>query len=324
MAKSLEGFYQESGRGGRDGKPSLSILYYSKDDASRFAYLVKLNAERAAKKKGNRMTQKVDHSLVELEKMTDYCTQPICKRKFVLEHFGEKIDAGAVCNKTCDYCQNPQKVGREIQAAECMSAVANSHRLMHHAKKKGQEPKKFHHNPLDDEESLGDHRGSDDFFGRDEGLLGITNYTGDDIVASGPKKGFVKASSVLNKFDTMECQQGKKGGFVNFKSKTFEEQSQEEADGKKHRAINIPEHLRKGAPDPLAGHKKASKSKAPELKSSSSYASEAEKLKAELEELKKQREAALAKMGGSLKSLSSRSSYKPLPPPSLLFKKRRY
>lgn len=44
MAKSLEGFYQESGRGGRDGKQSLSILYYSKDDASKFAFLVKKNA----------------------------------------------------------------------------------------------------------------------------------------------------------------------------------------------------------------------------------------------------------------------------------------
>ena len=43
MAKSLDGFYQESGRGGRDGKQAASICYYSKDDADKFAFLVKIN-----------------------------------------------------------------------------------------------------------------------------------------------------------------------------------------------------------------------------------------------------------------------------------------
>ena len=69
----------------RDGKPALSILYYSKDDASKFAFLAKMNAERAAKKKGklNGFTsQKADHSLLELEGMVNYCTMPMCKRKY--------------------------------------------------------------------------------------------------------------------------------------------------------------------------------------------------------------------------------------------------
>mmetsp|Transcript_2221 Transcript_2221/g.4217 ORF Transcript_2221/g.4217 Transcript_2221/m.4217 type:complete len:988 (-) Transcript_2221:221-3184(-) len=323
MAKSLEGFYQESGRGGRDGKPALSILYYSKDDASKFAYLVKMNAERAAKKKGNQngfASQKVDHSLVELEGMVNYCIKPMCKRKYVLEHFGEKIDANAVCRKTCDYCISPQKVEREIQASECMSAVVNSHRLMHAGRKTQNEVKKYHHNPLADEESLEGDYGSDDFLGRDEGLLGITE---EDETVSDPKKAFVKASSVLKKYETKELGQGKMGGFVNFKSRTFDEPSQEDLDAKRNRAVSIPQHLRSGMPDPLAAHKKASVDKAAGLKSSSSQASESERLAAELAELDKQRAAMLAKMGGSRNALSSRSASKFSPPPSLTFKRRR-
>jgi hypothetical protein len=40
LPKTLEGFYQESGRAGRDGKKSVSVLYYSRDDASRLRFLV--------------------------------------------------------------------------------------------------------------------------------------------------------------------------------------------------------------------------------------------------------------------------------------------
>lgn len=317
MAKTLDGFYQESGRGGRDGKPSVSVLYYSKDDAEKFAYLIKMNAEREAKKKGKHGSQQIDHSLVELEGMVSYCTKPICKRLFVLAHFGEKIDAQEVCAKTCDYCRDPERVERDIRASECMSTVVNSHKMMHNAGKR--EAKKYHHNPLADEESVEGDYGTDDFFGSDDGHLGITGRLREDEMPSNsmPKTGFVKASSVLSKYETLECQQGKKNGFVNFKTRTFDEPTQEDMDAKRNRVINVPQHMRRGLPDPLAAQKKAPEKE----KSSTAYASEADKLKAELEELQKQKAAMLAKMGGSVKGLSSRSS-KPLPAPSLSFKKR--
>lgn len=310
MAKSLDGFYQESGRGGRDGKPAISVLYYSKEDAEKFSWLLKMNAEKAAKKKGkNTSSQAVDHSIVELEGMVNYCTQPKCKRKFVLDHFGEQIDASVVCNKTCDFCINPKKVERDIQAAECMSSVVNSHRLISAGNKHRNEGKKYHHNPLDDEESLDDNAygSEDDFFGGDSGL-GITDCArADEMPAPLPKKGgggFVKASSVLNKYEKLECQGqgGKANGFINFKKRTFDEPTQDDIDAKKKRAtVNVPEHLRRNLPDPFAAFKKAGKEKKV-AKSSSTYASESERMKAELEELKKQRAEALAKMSSSSKS----------------------
>lgn len=134
-------------------------------------------------------------------------------------------------------------------------------------------------------------------------------------------KGFVKASAVLSKYEAKELEQGKKGGFVNFKTRTFDEPTQEDLEAKRYRAVSVPQHLRKSIPDPLAQHNKMPKEEG--LKKSSSYASEAERLQAELAELAKQKAAALAKMGGSLKSLSSRQTSKPIAPPPLTFKRRR-
>ena len=327
MAKSLDGFYQESGRGGRDGKPSTSILYYSKDDASKFAYLLKLNAERDAKKKGVRQSsQKMDQSLVELEMMVNYCVTPTCKRKYVLAHYGEVVDA-SICNKTCDYCIDPTKVERDIQASNCMSAVVNSHVLMRAGRANDtKEGKKYHHDPTADDESLIDDYGlDDDYFGYDDnydGLGGISEYAGDDNLTSSSaatikQMGFAKASSVLSKYETLECQEGKKGGFVKYKTKSLDNPREEEVGTKIYRAVTIPEHMRSGMPDPLAAHaKKSSSSLSVVGGSSSSYACESDRLKAELEELRRQRETALS-------NIPQRNSSQTLPTPSLSFKKWR-
>jgi RecQ family ATP-dependent DNA helicase len=310
MAKSLDGFYQESGRGGRDGKSSTSILYYSKDDASKFAYLLKMNAERDAKKKGVRQSssQKVDQSLVELEMMVNYCVTPTCKRKYILAHYGEVIVA-SICNKTCDYCIDPSKVERDIQASNCMSAVVNSHHLMRASRANDtNESKKYHHDPTADDESLIDDYGlEDDYFGYDDdydGLGGISEYVGDDNLTSSSaaattkQMGFAKASSVLSKYETLECQEGKKGGFIKYKKKTLDNPREEDSDDTKiYRAVTIPEHLRSSLPDPLAAHtNKSSSSLSAVGGSSSSYASESNRLKAELEELRRLRETALSNL----------------------------
>ena len=306
---------QESGRAGRDGKEAKSIVYFSKDDASLFSFLVKKNAERKASKEGARVQQqRADNRLVEIECMTRFCTIAGCRRKFVLAHFGETIDAATVCKKTCDYCRNPGKVSREIQASECMSAVIGSRKLSCQ-----QEGKKYHHNPLADDED--DEGADEDFFGSTDTSdeLGLFSYQHDDPMLHPPKGCFVKASAVIGHYQKLEVQEVQSkarttvGGFVNFKMRKLEKPTDEDIEAKRGRA-EIPDHLRARMPDPhAADYEKARKAKA-EQKPSSAYKSEAERLRAELEELERMK----AELLGGLSKTSQKS--KPIPAPNLSFK----
>ena len=54
--------------------------------------------------------------------MVDYCTKPGCRRQYLLKFFGEKeTDPKIVCQKSCDFCQNPSKVAKAIEAASCVN-----------------------------------------------------------------------------------------------------------------------------------------------------------------------------------------------------------
>lgn len=85
----------------------------------------------------------------------------------------------------------------------------------------------------------------------------------------------------------MECQQGKKGGFVNFKARILNDE--DEKGSRKQQTIEIPTHLRYNMPDPHAASYKNSKDK--QKKQSSA------ELEAELAELKRQMEAKRAALG---------------------------
>jgi len=94
LSKSVEGFYQESGRGGRDGLPAQSIVFYDKADLKLLNFLIS-----KTKNEKHRLCQ--EQSLAD---MKAYCKLTRCRRAYLLNYFGEPATY-EICNKTCDQCE---------------------------------------------------------------------------------------------------------------------------------------------------------------------------------------------------------------------------
>lgn len=96
VPKSIESYYQETGRGGRDGLEGNCILFYDFND------IVKL--EKFMKDKPLSEREAGKHLLYE---MAAFCESGICRRKQVLHYFGEHFDAHN-CHGMCDNCRHPK------------------------------------------------------------------------------------------------------------------------------------------------------------------------------------------------------------------------
>lgn len=95
VPKSLEGYYQETGRSGRDGLEGQCIMFYSYNDILK---LEKFNKDKPVTEKEN--------AKILLEEMSSYAESAVCRRKQLLHYFGEEYDDTA-CKKTgmCDNCR---------------------------------------------------------------------------------------------------------------------------------------------------------------------------------------------------------------------------
>ena len=105
-------------------------LFYSKDVVSKFSYSIRKPQD---KKQSQGKSTKVDNrSLDALQGMGGYCTKHDCRHTCLLKHFGEVIE-NHLCNKSCDYCQNPSKVEEAVLASEVGKQVVASASLYRHS-----------------------------------------------------------------------------------------------------------------------------------------------------------------------------------------------
>ncbi|MES2874749.1 MAG: DNA helicase RecQ [Bacteroidota bacterium] len=97
IPKSMEGYYQETGRSGRDGGEGICVAFYSQKDIDKLTKFMK-DKPVSEREIGTQI----------LKEVIDYAESSVCRRKQILHYFGENFNE-AGCDNMCDNCRHPKK-----------------------------------------------------------------------------------------------------------------------------------------------------------------------------------------------------------------------